>query len=430
LSVHPASAMVNDTMGNKETKKSSRMKLFCQRMCMPLHRALSSYLGITLDEPARNERNWQHENIVDYQQDDTVNYDQPMSLNYTESTNPRQSRSRYRAAPPVHPYSRSSSRQAPSFSYMPGLIVSIRNSLDVDEDIRERTHSPEYDAPRVNGKKRMRRKNEKNKDLPESLRAQPAQSTKTNMTGIDSGTSNTRLVDQIPNASASSRHAAWYPWNTKNDRSRHSNGDSSRHRSGSQPRSQSQRSSKESSRQPSRLQPHVQSQGSKGTVCTPYSGKVTKDTSSTSPPSSACCTTARLLRMNEADHGNGTMPTNIKPLRDDTEHVLWRSPSRGFMVLRRMLSLEALRETANLRTPVSLVGAMEELYAKKEMSGEWFGVDQNGVRWLIICVVELKRSFKADARRVPVAHRTHKSSLVVCESDVDGELFPQGYSVN
>jgi hypothetical protein len=57
-------------------------------------------------------------------------------------------------------------------------------------------------------------------------------------------------------------------------------------------------------------------------------------------------------------------------------------------------------------------------------------IRMDGVWRLIICAVELKNSFKAHARRVPVAHRTHESSMVVCESDVDGEIFPQEYSVN
>jgi hypothetical protein len=84
-------------------------------------------------------------------------------------------------------------------------------------------------------------------------------------------------------------------------------------------------------------------------------------------------TTAGILRMNEAEQRSGVKPTRIIPLRDDPDHVLWKSHSRGFMILRRILSLEALRESADMRTPASLVGVMEELHAKTEMYGEWSG---------------------------------------------------------
>jgi hypothetical protein len=367
-----ALAMVNKTADGEVTRKPGRVKRFCQRMCMPLHRALTSYLETTPYTGAEDDTESAHDETADYQDDVTVNYDQPMSLNYAESIN-RHSRSRYRAAPPVHPSSRSLSCRASSFNYMLGFIASIRNSLDVDDDIRGETQSPEYDAPRVNGRKPIRLRTEKNKDLPGSLRAQPAQMSRANLADIDSGKSNTRLVEQIPKASFSSRQAARYPWVSKNDCSQRSNGESSGRSPGSQPRFRSRRSRRESSKDTSRSQPLPQSQSRHCTARPPHSSGITDDTPHTSSPSLTCCTTAGILRMNEAEQRSGVKPTRIIPLRDDPDHVLWKSHSRGFMILRRILSLEALRESADMRTPASLVGVMEELHAKTEMYGEWSG---------------------------------------------------------
>jgi hypothetical protein len=53
-----------------------------------------------------------------------------------------------------------------------------------------------------------------------------------------------------------------------------------------------------------------------------------------------------------------------------------------------------------------------------------------GERQLIVCAVDLTNLFKADARRVPVAHRTPESSVLVCVSDTNEEIFSPRYSVN
>lgn len=346
-------------MGDKELKKPGRLKRFCRRICMPLHRALSSYLETTPAVSVRDEMGWTHEKNVADQHDGTIKYDQPMSLNYVESSKTRRSRSRYRTTRPVHPSSRSSPRQAPILDYTQGFAASLRSSMEIDEDIREETQSPEYDAPRVNGQKRRRFKHEGNADLPGPLRAEPA---KASLADLKRRNSNTSLVEQIPRAPPSLSDAAWYPLDKKNNRSRCS--------------------SKESSRQA--LQPQLQSQSrsSAGTARTRRSSKAPELTSQTSRTSSTCCILGRQPRHTEGEQRSGIMPSNIQPLRGDEERVLCKSRSRGYMVVRRILSLEALREAANMRTPGSLAGMMEELkHARQEMSGEWsrlMGTVNNG----------------------------------------------------
>jgi hypothetical protein len=181
----------------------------------------------------------------------------------------------------------------------------------------------------------VRAKTSRNKDLPGSLRAQPLPLTRSSLER-NSRRSNNSIADLVnSNARTISRgdNQHWQSWKS--------------HLSG-------QGSSQKTSRN-SWTTVESRTDGT-GTPRRTLSGSTRHDTT----PSSQSHRTSTSGIADERPKPPSKLPPGATPIRDNADEVLCRSSSRGYMVVRRLLSLESLRQIESLRKAGSLIGLVED----------------------------------------------------------------------
>jgi hypothetical protein len=351
----------------EETKKEGRLQRFYRWICIPFRRRAHSYIEPIHKVVSSPTPPIELVNLRPYHPLE----DPSSSLYQTQESEPpvhrnqepeetHQPRGRYREARPQHPASHALNQQTPP-KCTEQVVSEQRPSIPAT---REGVESPTYDAPQVNGKRRSRSKTEKNKDLPGVLRAEPPPLTREFLESnerrhsggswlidnvADAPTSN-YLIDNIPGAPAlrvrrwsndsrtSVRPDAWAQFARDDQRVRgHSN---------SRQRRNSDRYRNPHSRQSSATrQAHPNSHSRQ----------------SSADRQSARASLPRYM------HG-GSLPSRAKvvPLRDDSERVLVHSKSRGFKVVRNLLSLDKLKDQPRH------MNSLEEIAAEKQRSEQEF----------------------------------------------------------
>jgi hypothetical protein len=331
-----------------ETKKEGKLKRFYRWICIPFRRRSNSYIepspsvsvdvGEDLPQPHFTNITGPYE---------TACKNKPIVHHYEEPEDARYTRGRYRYTRPLHPASHPPS-QRPSTHENHVTFVAAQNYGFLS---RDETQSPVYDAPHPNSGKRSRSRTEKNGDLPSSLRVQPPPLTKASleMNERRNSASSYRLVDNIPDPPALQVRR----WSNSSRGSIHTDVRSQHSRTDQRVRGDSNTRRPRSSFDGFQY-PQVRR-------------------------SSATRETPRGPRPHRPATG-GSLPTrpNIVPLRDDRERVLVHSKSRGFKIVRNLLSLDAMRDMANYQHDqlrhVSSVERMahEDQQVSQELSSQYF----------------------------------------------------------
>jgi hypothetical protein len=370
-----------------EAKKDGRLRRFCAWLCLPFRRGSDSYIeqDVKIEMSPSPSPPVQEVKLVPKHPLPQHPFNNPSSTLYQAHEEKLveevgQPRGRYREARPQHPASYTIPPQSQPISNDQVDFVR-KSSLSVT---RGEVESPTYDAPQPDGKRRSHSKTDKNKDLPGVLRAEPPRLTNENLEwherrhsagsrAIDNirGVPTSYLIDSIPDApnlhirrwSNDSRRSvrpdmrSQIPGNEQRGRGQYDprhmrssfdghQGSHSRQSSGTRKSPQNTRSRQSSATR----QTHPSAQ--------PSQSSATWHTAPASPP------------RQEQDNYGGNLPSRrgIVPLRDDSDRVLVHSRSRGYKIVRNLLSLDGLRDGAQPRHAKSL----EEIAAEERRSNQEF----------------------------------------------------------
>jgi hypothetical protein len=373
-----------------ETKKDGKLKRFYRWICIPFRRRSNSYI-----EPSPNVEEGevipqpQFDNIaIPFQE---VPEKKPFVHHYEEPGEIRHTRGRYRDARPQHPASYSlSQRPPPAFGNQLGCVTSQNYGFSG----RDETESPAYDAPRSNSGKRSRSKTEKNKDLPGTLHTQPSPLTRASleMNERRNSASSFRLLDSVPSTpTLKVRH-----WSNSSQGTIHTDMRSHHARNDQRVRRDS------STRRPRSSYDEYQH-----------------------PPARQLSTTREIPRGPRPRHPatGGSLPARPKivPLCNDSERVLVHSKSRGFKIVRNLLSIDAMRDMANSTYQhdqprhVSSLERMadEDQQASQELSSQYSGYFRLSIVsvWSLtdFTCAGITAMIAANQQRVPVAHQPYAS---------------------
>ncbi|KAL5120734.1 hypothetical protein ACEQ8H_001213 [Pleosporales sp. CAS-2024a] len=325
--------MAPSAVTRNSPKKPGKFKRFLQKLCIPVHRKTGMQLESSPAAEKRKETLWLgNDSIAEARQNPFYGE----SVAYCDEHNGRESRGRYRMTVPKHPASRSQSRQ----NIAPDRVGMLHSRSGVD--MRPETISPEYDAPRQNGRKRERAKTPRNKDLPGALRAQPPPLTRSSLErnsqrhdGDDARLIGCNPGTLLPNESE--HNSPWDEHRVERESFQQAFG---------------------TSQTPAR--PNIARKRTHDWVVNTRYG----------PPVSSTATQASTSSMFVERTRTPERYRKILPIRDASDRVLCHSRSRGYMVVRRLISLEGLRDSPAIRKAGSLIGIMEdERNAVQEMSG-------------------------------------------------------------
>jgi hypothetical protein len=338
----------------EETKKEGGLQCFSRWICIPFCRRSHSYIEpihkvVSSPTPPME---------MIYLRPDHPLEDPSSSLYQTHEIKPlvhqnqepeetHQPRCRYRETRPQHPASHT---------------VCQRNPILVT---REGDESPTYDAPQVNGKRRSRSKTEKNKDLPGVLRAEPPPLTREFLESNERRhSSSSRVFDDTPDPPTGDYLIDRIP-DAPTLRIRRGSNDS---RASVRPDARSQfarhdqRVRGQSSTRQRRNTDGCQTSRSRQSSATRQAHSNSHSRQSSATRQTAQASLPRYMR-------GGSLPsrTQVVPLRDDSERVLVHSKSRGFKVVRNLLSLDKLRNTQPRH-----VNSLEDIAAEQERSEQEF----------------------------------------------------------
>jgi hypothetical protein len=296
-------------VGGKPKKKKNKLRRICRWVCNSFSRRTISYI-----EPAAHttseeykEQPQSHSIALGYPGNENR---KPVIRIRNEIEDDQQTQARYPTTRLSHPIVESRLRDHPTWDYRSTFAPSTYPS----PDLRAEAQSPDYDAPRVQGRPRLRKKSAKNKDLPGPLRAQPLALTQQSLELNERrhSSSSQRLIDQIPE----SPHQMVRRWSNTYQEAGHS-------------KLQLQQESK---RYPANVKPNT----------LPLWNSFDKYRHSRSRKSHEGL---QILRGYQPmrDRSRHPQPA-IVPLSNDHNRVLVHSKSRGFKVVRNLLSIEKLRD--------------------------------------------------------------------------------------
>jgi hypothetical protein len=352
----------------EETKKEDRLQCFYRWICIPFCRRSHSYIepihkvvssptppiemihlrpDHPLEDPSSSLYQTHENKILVHQKQEPEETHQP--------------RCRYRETRPQHPASHIMCQRNPP-TCTEQVVSEQRSSVLV---MREEVDSPTYDAPQVNGKRRSRSKTEKNKDLPGVLRAEPPPLTKEFLESNERRhSSGSRLLDNTPDAPTGNYLIDKIP-DAPTLRIRRLSNDSRasvRTDARSQFAGNDQRVRAQSNTRQQRNSDGWQASNSRQSSATRKA-----HSNSHSRQSSATRQTAQVSLPRYMYGGSLPSRTKVVPLRDDSERVLVHSKSRGFKVVRNLLSLDKLRNTQPRH-----VNSLEDIAAEQERSEQEF----------------------------------------------------------
>jgi hypothetical protein len=312
----------------REQRKKGRLERLCSWLCIPLHRRPTSYVDPAPNLKLREDIKQVFPHCI-VRPDHGTRNDKPL-FHYREGFNDGQpAQARYHTALPQCPISRSHSAQPPlARDYQSSFAASMHNSTPM----RYETQSPDYDAPRVNGRPELNVKTTKNKDLPGPLCAQPSPLTKAvlEMNECRNSSSSHCLVDLIPE----SPQRPVRRWSSTYQ-------DVARSELRLQRARKDRRAHKKANTKPLR---------------TSYDGW-----HNSCPLQSQKEPQGPRLHQPARSHILHTRP-DIVPLSNDSGRVLVHSKSRGFKIVRNLLSIDGMHEmTRNeLRNVASLERMAED----------------------------------------------------------------------
>jgi hypothetical protein len=370
-----------------ETKKDGKLKRFYRWICIPFRRRSNSYIesspnveeGEVVPQPQFN-------NIATPYRE--VREKKPLVQHYEEPEDVRHTQGRYRDARPQHPtLNPLSPRPLPALGNPRGFVTSQNYGFSG----RDETESPVCDALHSNNGKRSRSKTGKNKDLPGTLRAKPLPLTRASleMNERRNSVSSHRLIDSVPDTPALMVRR----WSNTSQGTIHTDVRSQHARNDQRVRENS------STRRPRSIYDGYQH-----------------------PPARNLSATRETPRGPRPRHPatGGSLPAQPKivPLRNDSERVLVHSKSRGFKIVRNLLSIDAMRDMADQHDQPRHVSSLERMAdenrrASQELSSQYFGFSRlltvdAGLLTDFTCA-GITAVIAANQQRVPVAHQPYAS---------------------
>jgi hypothetical protein len=155
---------------SNESKRMNKPKRFCRWICIPFSRGKKSYIEEITPRGSVSDKKQPHSGLVTLDTWDT----RSSSHDDEKLEDDLRPCAQYPPALSSHANSSSQARVVLTWSY----TNAFASSTYCPPTSRNDTQSPDFDAPRVQGQARVRSKSAKNKDLPGCLRAQPRPLTK------------------------------------------------------------------------------------------------------------------------------------------------------------------------------------------------------------------------------------------------------------
>jgi hypothetical protein len=292
----------------RESKKESKRKRLCRWISNSFSRKAISYIDPVAHTRSEEDREQPrpHSIALGYH---GISSCKPVIRDNEKLENDHWIRGHYPTTQLSHPIVQYSPTERPPWD----CCSTFTPSAYTNYDLRSEAQSPDYDAPRVQGRPRLRNKSAKNKNLPGPLRAQPVALTQHSLQLNERrhSSSSQRLIDQIPEPS---QQMAWRWSNTyqgpKRSGLRLQQG-YREHRVNLEQNALPLQNGFDGSR-------HSRSRLSREEPQKPRGYQATRG------------------------HGWHVRP-GVVPLSNDSNRVLVHSKSRGFKVVRNLLSIEGLR---------------------------------------------------------------------------------------